>query len=153
MFNVMGMICMDTRRRDVSTPSFPTKVLLPMLILSSTGPGVPWHSPGAQYVWASLDRLRTTRWKPTTASLGVTGHLAWQPSLGFVTHHGFSHHWSQRPNGCEWVCFKFVKKRAFCKNKWTTDWEKIFTMGLPDKGLPFRICTDFLWTNNKKTAQ
>ena len=95
-------------------PPFPAKALLPRRILSFIGLGVPWHYPGAQHIRASLNRLRTTRWMVTTPSLNITRHLAQQPlleqpSLGWYTHHRLSSPWSQGPNECEWVCFRFIK--------------------------------------------
>lgn len=40
---------------DISPPPFPVKVLLLMWILSLTGPGVPWHSPGAQSISGQIE--------------------------------------------------------------------------------------------------
>ena len=80
--DVVGCLILWTHEHmNISTLPLPVKVLLLMWILSLTGPGVPWHSPGAQSIRASVDRLRTTRWKLTTPSLNITRHPAWQHLL------------------------------------------------------------------------
>lgn len=137
---------------DVSTPPFPAKALLWMWHLSLTLCRCLVHKsiPGQ----TEDHKMKTDKSQPSYHKAPARKHLEEQPSLGWYTHHRLSYPRSQGPHGCEWVCFRFVKKKTcFCKNQWTIDQESVFTMSPSDKGLPSRMDKDFLWIDNKEAAQ